>query len=86
MSERGLRKVRTGRVTSARMDKTVVVTVDRLVRHRLYGKVIKRRSKLYAHDEENRCAEGDIAKVTETRPLSKTKCWRVVEIVKKATG
>jgi len=86
MSERGLRKVRTGRVTSARMDKTVVVTVDRLVRHRLYGKVIKRRSKLYAHDEENRCAEGDIVKVTETRPLSKTKCWRVVEIVKKATG
>ncbi|MCK4771498.1 MAG: 30S ribosomal protein S17 [Candidatus Latescibacteria bacterium] len=86
MSERGLRKVRTGRVTSARMDKTVVVTVDRLVRHRLYGKVIKRRSKLYAHDEENQCAEGDIVKVTETRPLSKTKCWRVVEIVKKATG
>ncbi len=84
MSERGLRKIRTGRVTSAAMDKTVVVTVDRLVRHPFYGKTIKRRSKLYAHDEENHCAAGDIVRVVETRPLSKTKCWRVVEIVKKA--
>jgi len=68
------------------MDRTVVVTVDRLVRHPLYGKVIKRRSKLYAHDEKNECTEGDIVRVVETRPLSRTKCWRVVEIVRKATG
>ena len=85
MSERGLRKVRTGRVTSARMEKTVVVTVDRLVQHPLYGKTVKKRSKLYAHDEENRCTEGDIVRVMETRPLSRTKSWRVVEIIKKAT-
>ena len=84
MSDRGLRKVRTGRVTSAKMDKTVVVTVDRLVRHPLYGKTLKKRSKLYAHDAENICGEGDIVKVEETRPLSKTKCWRLIEIVKKA--
>jgi len=86
MSDRGLRKVRTGRVTSSKMDKTIVVTVDRLVRHPLYGKTLKRRSKLYAHDAENSCSEGDIVKVEETRPLSKMKCWRLIEIVKKATG
>jgi len=74
-----------GRVSSSKMDKTVVVTVDRLVRHPLYGKTIKRRSKLYAHDEENQCHEGDIVRVVETRPLSRTKCWRVVEIIKKAS-
>jgi small subunit ribosomal protein S17 len=84
MSERGLRKVRTGRVTSAKMDKTVIVTVDRLVRHPLYGKTIKRRTKLYAHDTENVCREGDIVRVMETRPLSRTKRWRVVEVVQKA--
>ncbi len=83
MSERALRKIRTGRVTSAKMDKTVVVTVDRLVRHPFYGKTIKRRTKLYAHDEGNTCAEGDIVRVVETRPLSKLKRWRVVEIVSK---
>ncbi len=85
MSDRGLRKVRTGRVTSTKMDKTIVVTVDRLVRHPLYGKTLKRRSKLYAHDAENICSKGDIVKVEETRPLSKMKCWRLIEIVKKAT-
>lgn len=85
MSEGGARKVRMGRVTSSKMDKTVVVTVDRLVRHPLYGKTIKKRSKLYAHDEENQCNEGDIVRVSETRPLSRTKCWRVVEIIKKAS-
>jgi small subunit ribosomal protein S17 len=84
MSERGLRKVRTGRVTSAKMDKTVIVTVDRLVRHPLYGKTIKRRTKLYAHDAENVCREGDIVRVMETRPLSRSKRWRVVEVVQKA--
>ncbi len=85
MSEGGARKVRMGRVTSSKMDKTVVVTVDRLVQHPLYGKTIKKRSKLYAHDEENQCNEGDIVRVSETRPLSRTKCWRVVEIIKKAS-
>jgi small subunit ribosomal protein S17 len=83
MSERGVRKTRTGRVTSAKMNQTIVVTVDRLVRHPLYGKTIKRRSKLYVHDAENQCSEGDIVRVVETRPLSKTKRWRVVEIVRK---
>jgi small subunit ribosomal protein S17 len=84
MSERGLRKVRTGRVTSDKMDQTVVVTVDRLMRHPLYGKTIKRRSKLYAHDPENACGVGDIVRVQETRPMSKLKRWRVLEIVQKA--
>ncbi len=85
MTRTDARKVRMGRVSSSKMDKTVVVTVDRLVRHPLYGKTIKRRSKLYAHDEENQCHEGDIVRVVETRPLSRTKCWRVVEIIKKAS-
>lgn len=85
MSERGLRKTRTGRVTSAKMDKTVVVTVDRLVQHPYYGKIIKRRSKLYAHDAEHGCREGDVVRVVEMRPLSKLKRWRVVEIVQKAS-
>ncbi|MFC1529968.1 30S ribosomal protein S17 [Gemmatimonadota bacterium] len=85
MSRTDARKVRMGRVSSSKMDKTVVVTVDRLVRHPLYGKTIKRRAKLYAHDEENQCHEGDIVRVVETRPLSRTKCWRVVEIIKKAS-
>ncbi len=85
MSRTDTRKVRMGRVSSSKMEKTVVVTVDRLVRHPLYGKTIKRRSKLYAHDEENQCHEGDIVRVVETRPLSRTKCWRVVEIIKKAS-
>jgi len=84
MSERGLRKTRTGRVTSDRMDKTVVVTVDRLMQHPLYGKTIKRSSKLYAHDEENSCRTGDIVRIMETRPMSKSKRWRVVEVVQKA--
>ncbi len=66
------------------MDKTVIVTVDRLVRHPLYGKTIKRRTKLYAHDAENVCREGDIVRVMETRPLSRSKRWRVVEVVQKA--
>lgn len=85
MSRPNARKVRMGRVSSSKMNKTVVVTVDRLVRHPLYGKTIKRRSKLYAHDEENQCHEGDIVRVVETRPMSRTKCWRVVEIIKKAS-
>ncbi len=81
--ERGTRKTRVGVVVSDKMDKTVVVAVERLVRHPLYKKFIKRTSKFKAHDEENRCSEGDKVKIMETRPLSKTKRWRVVEIVEK---
>ncbi|HHU02805.1 MAG TPA: 30S ribosomal protein S17 [Christensenellaceae bacterium] len=85
MSEtRSLRKTRTGKVVSDKMDKTVVVAVNRLVKHPLYGKYLKRTSKLHAHDENNACGIGDTVRVMETRPLSKTKCWRVIEILEKA--
>lgn len=84
MSERALRKTRTGRVVSDKMDKTVVVAVERLVRHDLYGKTIRLTTKLKAHDENNECRVGDTVKVMETRPLSKEKRWRVVSIVEKA--
>ena len=84
MSERAQRKTRTGVVSSNKMDKTVVVTVTNLVKHPLYGKYIKRTSKLKAHDEENSCNEGDTVRIMETRPLSKDKRWRVTEIVTKA--
>ena len=70
-----------GRVVSNKMDKTVTVLVERLVKHALYGKYIRRSSKLHAHDEDNSCNEGDIVRVTECRPMSKTKNWRVVEVV-----
>ena len=70
-----------GRVVSNKMDKTVTVLVERLVKHALYGKYIRRSSKLHAHDEDNSCNEGDIVRVTECRPMSKTKIWRVVEVV-----
>jgi len=70
-----------GRVVSNKMDKTVTVLVGRLVKHALYGKYIRRSSKLHAHDEDNSCNEGDIVRVTECRPMSKTKNWRVVEVV-----
>ncbi len=84
MSERRKRKVRIGRVVSNRMQKTVVVAVERLLRHSTYQKTIKRTSKLYAHDEKNECQIGDRVKVMETRPLSKLKRWRVLEVVEKA--
>ncbi|HEY0711228.1 MAG TPA: 30S ribosomal protein S17 [Polyangia bacterium] len=73
-----------GRVVSNKMDKTVTVLVERQVKHALYGKYIRRSSKLHAHDEENSCNEGDIVRVAECRPLSKTKNWRVVEVVTRA--
>ena len=73
-----------GRVVSNKMDKTVTVLVERLVKHALYGKYIRRSSKLHAHDEDNSCNEGDIVRVTECRPMSKTKNWRVVTIVTRA--
>ena len=84
MEERNLRKVRTGKVTSNKMDKTIVVAIEEHVKHPLYKKVVKRTYKLKAHDEENTCNIGDTVKVMETRPLSKDKRWRLVEIVEKA--
>ena len=82
--ERNLRKVMIGTVESDKMDKTVVVAVQRNVQHKVYGKTVKKTYTLKAHDEENKCQVGDTVKVMETRPLSKDKRWRVVEIVKKA--
>ena len=82
--ERNLRKTRVGLVTSDKMDKTIVVSVTDNVKHPLYNKIVKRTYKLKAHDENNECRIGDRVKVTETRPLSKDKRWRLVEIVEKA--
>ncbi len=84
MEERNLRKVRIGNVVSDKMDKTIVVAVVDNVEHPLYGKIVKRTYKLKAHDENNECRVGDRVKVMETRPLSKDKRWRLVEIVEKA--
>ena len=81
--ERNLRKTRTGKVVSNKMDKTIVVAVEDHVKHPLYGKIVKRTYKLKAHDEMNQCNIGDTVKVMETRPLSKDKRWRLVEIVEK---
>ena len=81
---RGPRKVRTGVVVSAKMDKTVLVRIDRKVTHPLYKKTVRRSSKLAAHDEQNDAHEGDTVRVMETRPMSKSKRWRVVEIVERA--
>jgi len=78
------RKVRVGKVVSDKMDKTIVVAIEDNVRHPKYGKIIKRTVKIHAHDEKNECAIGDKVAVMETRPLSKTKRWRFVEIVEKA--
>ena len=82
--ERNLRKVRVGKVTSNKMDKTIVVAIEEHVKHPLYKKVVKRTYKLKAHDEKNECNIGDTVRVMETRPLSKDKRWRLVEIVEKA--
>jgi len=84
MEERNLRKEMIGTVTSNKMDKTVVVSVETSVKHPVYGKIIKRTYKLKAHDEKNECQMGDKVRVMETRPLSKDKRWRVVEILQKA--
>ena len=84
MVERNRRKIREGWVISNRMDKTIVVAVERRFRHPRYEKIIRRTSKLYAHDEKNECQIGDKVKVMETRPLSKLKRWRLAEISKKA--
>ena len=82
--ERNLRKTRTGKVVSNKMDKTIVVAIENHVKHPLYGKVVKETYKLKAHDETNMCGMGDRVLVMETRPLSKDKRWRVVEIIEKA--
>ena len=82
--ERGRRKLRTGKVVSDKMDKTVVVSVTTLVKHPLYGKFVKKTAKFKAHDETNECGIGDAIEVMETRPLSKDKRWRLVAVVEKA--
>ena len=82
--ERTLRKVRVGMVVSDKMDKTVVIAIEDNVKHPVYGKIIKRTLKVHAHDESNECGVGDKVKIMETRPLSKTKRWRVVEVIEKA--
>ncbi|MDD7350734.1 MAG: 30S ribosomal protein S17 [Eubacteriales bacterium] len=82
--ERNLRKSRVGLVTSDKMDKTVVIEIRERVKHPLYGKIVNRTKKFKAHDENNECGIGDTVRIVETRPLSKDKCWRVVEIIEKA--
>ncbi len=84
MRDRGLKKKRVGRVVSDKMDKTVVVAIDRIVKHAMYKKYVRRRAKCVAHDEKNTCGVGDKVMIIETRPLSKTKRWRVCEILEKA--
>ena len=83
MSDRNNRKTKVGVVVSNKMDKTITVAVEDVVRHSLYGKAVKRTKKFKAHDEENTCSIGDTVRIMETRPLSKSKRWRLVEIVEK---
>ncbi len=82
--ERGRRKLRTGRVVSDKMDKTVVVAIETLVRHPLYGRIMRQTTKFKAHDEENQCGVGDTVEITETRPISREKRWRISRVVEKA--
>lgn len=81
---RNLRKERTGVVVSNKMDKTIAVMIERKVKHPMYGKFVKKSKKYLAHDEKNDCGIGDTVKIMETRPLSKNKCWRLVEIIERA--
>ena len=83
-TERNRRKLRVGKVVSDRMDKTIVVSIERLVKHALYGRYVRRRSKFKVHDEKNECRVGDVIRFMETRPLSKDKRWRLVEFVERA--
>ncbi|HRN97783.1 MAG TPA: 30S ribosomal protein S17 [Flavobacterium sp.] len=83
MQERNLRKTRLGFVTSNKMEKTITVIVERKVKHPIYGKFVKKTTKFHAHDEKNECSVGDLVMIMETRPLSKTKRWRLVEVVEK---
>ncbi len=82
--ERTLRKVRTGKVVSDKMEKTAVIAVESRVKHPLYGRVVTQTKKFKAHDEENTCRVGDTVKIMETRPLSKDKCWRVIDVIERA--
>ncbi|MFN8287680.1 MAG: 30S ribosomal protein S17 [Chitinophagales bacterium] len=84
MMERKLRKERTGLVTSDKMDKTITVSIERKVKHPIYGKFVKQTKSFKAHDEKNEAKTGDTVKIAETRPLSKTKRWRLVEVVERA--
>ncbi len=84
MESRNLRKEKTGTVTSAKMEKTIVVSVERRIKHPKYGKFITRTSKFFAHDEAKTAHEGDLVRIAETKPLSKNKRWRLVEVVEKA--
>ena len=81
--ERNLRKTKTGVVSSNKMDKSITVNVERKVKHPLYGKFVKKSTKFHAHDEKNECSIGDTVKIMETRPISKTKRWRLVEVIEK---
>ena len=83
MVERNLRKTKLGVVSSNKMDKTITVEVERKIKHPLYGKFLKKTTKFHAHDEKNECSIGDTVKIMESRPLSKTKRWRLVEVVEK---
>ena len=83
MVERNLRKTKTGVVTSNKMEKTITIAVERKVKHPIYGKFVKKTSKFHAHDEKNECSIGDTVKIMESRPLSKTKRWRLVEVIEK---
>ncbi|RQO31537.1 30S ribosomal protein S17 [Taibaiella sp. KBW10] len=83
-AERKTRKSRIGLVTSNKMDKTITVAVERKVKHPIYGKFLKKTTKFHAHDDTNQCGIGDTVRIMETRPLSKTKCWRLVEVIEKA--
>lgn len=83
MLERNLRKIRIGVVSSNKMDKTVTISVERKVKHPIYGKFVKKTTSFHAHDEKNECSIGDLVKIMETRPLSKTKRWRLIEVIEK---
>ena len=82
--DRNLRKIRTGVVTSNKMAKTITVAVERRVKHPIYGKFVKKTTKFHAHDEKDECTIGDVVRIMESRPLSKTKRWRLIEVVEKA--
>ncbi|MEY3242226.1 MAG: hypothetical protein RIR11_3665 [Bacteroidota bacterium] len=84
MEVRNLRKQKTGVVVSDKMDKTIAVMVERRLMHPIYGKFVKRSKKFFAHDEENTCKVGDKVRIMETRPLSKNKCWRLIEVLERA--
>ena len=84
MEERNLRKTRVGVVSSNKMEKSISIKVERKFRHPIYGKFIMKTKKLMAHDEQNECHIGDIVRIMETRPLSKNKCWRLVEVIERA--